>query len=283
MMQPLSLAKYPYVHGNPVNGVDPTGMFLIAGETLRELWEKTLTSLDTAIRYKSGTEAIWAAKYAGQLVIYSAINITVMTALITAEYYIVEKVKEELQKYRIPVVIYGENDHPEHTKHIFEAITGDGYTMSRRGSPPCSPINSNLSSGRSPFILELIEKKWRDNSAWMNLVLDRLKCSEVTGYTAPPGVKKAKGYRDEYPFISVAEGGVSHYLFDNSVSLKVVSQSESNKQGWLMRNFYNDKEVDLEPYNPLRDRFLVVPIPLPVDSGYITRKGDFKDYKSLTW
>jgi len=26
MMQPLSLAKYPYVHGNPVNAIDPSGM-----------------------------------------------------------------------------------------------------------------------------------------------------------------------------------------------------------------------------------------------------------------
>jgi hypothetical protein len=28
LSEPLSLAKYPYVHGNPVNNTDPSGMFI---------------------------------------------------------------------------------------------------------------------------------------------------------------------------------------------------------------------------------------------------------------
>jgi hypothetical protein len=37
LTDPLSLAKYPYVHGNPVNLTDPSGLFVFGGGSSSEL------------------------------------------------------------------------------------------------------------------------------------------------------------------------------------------------------------------------------------------------------
>jgi hypothetical protein len=67
-----------------------------------------------------------------------------------------------------------------------------------------------------------------------------------------------------------------------NLSIKVVSGSESGRQGRLMGKFYKDTDVNLQPYNPNKDKFLVIPIPyLSFDSGFLTRLGNFKSYKNL--
>jgi RHS repeat-associated protein len=242
MMNPLSLNRYGYTHGNPINGTDPSGMFLLE-LALRETLEKQLQAQQVAA---VGTAYIISASQVSEL--YQASQIQFEYSLSN---HIPDEGEIRKRKIKIPILVWG-LDYGVTSIHTDKALHGQSYT---------SPINVSVSSKMNYF------KGGRENrkeGAWYNKFApckygtagDRLVC-------------------DEFPYASTSQGGQSNYLF-GGVSLSLVPQAEQSwdksqprGQGGALDLFYqgafNNKDKSI---------FLVFSNLNIINSYYLVLEGD---------
>jgi hypothetical protein len=139
--EPLSLHKYIYTHNNPINGTDPTGLFLIT-EATRQVLEKDLQA------WQARQAVVTLNTVRQQMVVVAG---AVATALAAALATSVSAARTLNRQFGIPVVVWG-NDLPETTQHQFKALTGSGYTLNnQQGAPGQSNLISPLLMRTEPY------------------------------------------------------------------------------------------------------------------------------------
>jgi len=250
MMQPLSLAKYPYVHGNPVNGVDPSGMF-----TIGEAFSNVINTILETNKYFLGLLSMFSQSVAGALtgaggalagagtstlaVVPQAVNLTatistgaaisVLFAKSMAELLVLMDVIEYIPG--IPLLVWG-NDIPKTTEHTYEALRGEGQTFLTPGGI----------TGFAPSFLVRRGDGENEDRSWLNAKY-RTHCTKAKRKQ----YEKDHGHEavcDEYPYASTWQGGRDNYDFTNRVSIKFVPRYEQvlgpnpNNQANILKNFY---------------------------------------------
>jgi RHS repeat-associated protein len=232
MMQPLSLNRYGYTHGNPVNAIDPSGMFSLLGSfsdfgaeaSYRRLEMAQVTSFFARVASVAGTAGKSGA---------NSLN-SKIALLFVAGYLLtlaIEAALEELKKARIPTVVYG-GDLSETREHIFKALTSQGYTSD---NPTGSIFGFNGSSKIiSPILQRIGDEDPKNTRGWYN---SREQCKDRTGGTTGKVC-------DEYPYFSTKEGGLGNYK-NGLVSIHPVIATEQTSgdktQAVLLNKFYSAK------------------------------------------
>ncbi|WP_249070113.1 putative Ig domain-containing protein [Argonema antarcticum] len=249
MTEPLSRAKYPYVHGNPVNAIDPSGLFSITENTATQLNISSLASqsvptIKTATTLSTGTfpEAVTAASPGIANVARASISIGARVAVNVAK--LVSRITilaGEAYIQGFPVIVWGQ-DLPQTTQHTQDAITGQGNTKYSGGIAPTflfhtpnwprsrpHPEFYNRYPGSSTNIYP---------RSWYN---DEQQCFWDNSNPIET-VRQSRGkVCDEYPYASTAQGGFLNYEL-NHVSLRLVSAEEQlkdikNVNGVMVQNF----------------------------------------------
>ena len=133
---------------------------------------------------------------------------------------------------KVPLVSHG-IELVGHAMHIWASLHGFGNTLSGAGYT-------------SSFLIRGAGHK----SGWYNKY-----------YPCNRGVKGDKLSCDEYPFASTLNGGHANYLND-SVSLQLLPQHESNRQGELLGKFYSRANISVgKPFisvaNPLVPSYFI--------------------------
>ncbi len=213
LTEPLSLAKYPYVHGNPVNNTDPSGL-LIQETTVA-------SSVQNTLQASSFTSSIVAVKL----------------GLYTVEKYNLTYSKVALRNCNltgdkdcqagVPIVFFGQQyqgkSFTETTRHIENAIKNltplvSAYAIrpANHGQPQWYKTRGECGGkGRHEY------KKYKLETEGITLVNADIIC-------------------DEYPFGQTEQGGLAS--FDKGlVSLKNIPNAEGTPQG----NLINDKNRQL--------------------------------------
>jgi RHS repeat-associated protein len=267
---PLSLNRYGYTHGNPVNGIDPSGMFVEGDFLVANKLQSDLQAQQTPVyihTVNASRETLFKAA------VETGLNVLRVSLAILARTILDEIVDEVANQYRIPILIFGGNDLREHAQHVFSAQIGFGYTRSRREAKGFHlPINDAPPHQTSDLLLQF--KSLRSDSRWIGNVI-KPGSPEVQNYKNITGITPE---RDEYPFGTTNQGGKYNYSQNDNVSLRLVSETESSRQGGYIRTFYNDPNVDLQP-TFLRGLFVVIPIPFKgVDSGFFDRRAVYHKF-----
>jgi RHS repeat-associated protein len=263
LTEPLSLAKYSYVHNNPINMKDPTGLFAL---TLEGSLTASLLSTLTAITPVLSNVAVGA----------SIIGVGASAALQTDQIKLVlsygllkayNLAGERNGRLFIPVVYYGDRagfyqngkglkNLEKTTLHVYESIVFDWRT----------PL---LSAGKTPGHGP---RSWYNitsecNSAQRKLAMGTLNINE-------PMPDRFSVVCDEYPFYSSEQGGQANYNM-RKVSLKFVPGWEAIPQGNLMSSA-NLKWADVVEGDPWKKWYGVIAIPGMPFSGWSNRDGGFK-------
>jgi RHS repeat-associated protein len=220
--QPLSLNKYGYVHGNPINNTDPSGM-LLWGLLGDEVAETALATQEAA--YNSSILSL-----VGRVLISSfgrsagiafgttfSISVAQWARLILAESDLkacnIDE-NQECEARGLPILFSGDTFRGESlrqtTLHTYDAITKENKhsLLSAWDSQPSSHTENGNGIRQ-----------------WYKFKPECDKSGMSTGQ------KKSLGC-DEYPFFSTNEGGYSNYSA-NRVSLRLVPTSEKG-QGLLV-------------------------------------------------
>jgi len=243
LMEPLSLAKYPYVHGNPVNAIDPSGLFL--EDSVAAI---NISSILSTFQYLS---PYLGAAGAG-LAFSSGSSRTRSLPLPVAEALTTQCALNNDPNCRsgLPIVVYAAGNLEDHAVHINDAQKGYGNTaiQEQRSLLP-AVLTRGLPQRTSP--------PWYDDTIYCNK--DARAAYESRFFR--------RSACDEYPLDSTVEGGLDNYN-SNRVSLKPVDLGESNLQGQLMRAFYREANVRLT------DSFGVITLPEQrINSYWIDRNG----------
>jgi len=249
MTEPLSLAKYPYVHGNPVNSTDPSGMFTIGEVAI----DNTRVSLERAYEASSAIRpAGTVSKIALRLIVYSVL---VAATLYTLD-YLLNGSEQDNDSYGIPKVVWGE-DLPESTTHTIEALSGAAGKGFKGG----------LGGFGSPVLLRIAFPMRNHRRNWRAVFSDwhdkEPQCRNKTG--RPIGLSC-----DEYPYNSTIPGGLAAYNL-NLVSLKPVSATEQNTQGGWLNSFYT--KAGVIPWHP-QEGWFAVGASLKEDKSYWIARGE---------
>ena len=254
LIEPLSLAKYPYVHGNPVNAIDPSGLLILSPQktTAISVMLKTLTTIRRASPY-IGALGIVAGLSGDQANRSLATNLT--PEHMRVKTLICQYNNLDCDFYPYPVIVYG-NDLEQTTAHIRDALLGygfldwgypragrgfwDGYGVAPSflqhiypGHPredPTLGIKGYNSAG-VPYLYN-----WYDHQ--------RPCLWETFGGVARNGDKLTC---DEYPFASTLQGGKNNYLSEK-VSIRLVPDREQllgyqGSQAHKMQQFYYSADV----------------------------------------
>ena len=275
MSDPLSLAKYPYVHGNPVNLTDPSGLFVGGGYFAPIAAISILAGLGFILGNSLATRSLRQDNAFPDYLITADPELANLSRqrISLSGSIALQAAKREIKRCSllgdpncgslgVPIVVYGGRNFADHATHIFQAIRGRGYTRSRDNNP-LAP------AGTAPPFLA------RKNSSWSRDWYDstRFCDDDMRNEYANRGFPFTwSGACDEYPFASVWQGGEINYQIGNSVSVKLVEFSESGRQGYFMSNFYSWAEVQADI--PFLMWFGVIAVPQRgQDSFFVNRNG----------
>jgi hypothetical protein len=270
LTDPLSLAKYPYVHGNPVNATDPTGLFILSGESLRSVFEQSVRNVSNLLWQSSLRSVVrqigTAIGTAGTTIGF--VNIAHQVKLWLARSAVRQCVVagNENCEPGIPVVFYGENYNgnrlEETTQHIHDAILGQGSTTDSYMGFPARLL---------PAVVQAYSTTPADHGPrqWYRSPLI-YNCDEVerARYRRDNGVS---GQCDEYPFYDVVQGGRGRYLA-GLVSLRLLPREQASIQGGLMSE-PNQRRAGVDSTNPFLSWYGVVPVPGHPESFWKDRSG----------
>ncbi|ELS31341.1 MULTISPECIES: RHS repeat-associated core domain-containing protein [Pseudanabaena] len=258
MNNPLSLNRYGYTHGNPVNGTDPSGMFLLEQAAVNRIIA-TLAAI-YFVSYSRGSSGsrltglpqserpIPPISLAEGLPLQVSIRELNTCASLNDPY---------CSRTGIPTVVYTAKDLPGHASHINAAQNGQGNTISSDARNP-----SIFPQYRLPATLHYGSEQPRT-------FLDRTShCNQSARDAWTSQFHWISPACDEYPFNSSIEGGETRYNM-GYVSLQLLDDLESSTQGGLMGAFYQRARVNFG------DIFGVVTMPNNAGerSFWITREG----------
>ncbi|MCC3595178.1 RHS repeat-associated core domain-containing protein, partial [Microcoleus sp. PH2017_28_MFU_U_A] len=252
LTEPLSLAKYPYVHGNPVNATDPSGLFLQEQSSVMSI----LTIL-TTMTYIMGRSPIGTlstldgdnALVPGYLknTSHKGVNKFLNTAITGKNYQIIRKKVQECNTTvgagncdleGFPIIVWG-HEIPEITQHTQEAIVQTGQSFLARISPgwnntPTGRVKkySNGAEYPAPWYDFTPECPW-DNDNPMRYFNSR------SGRDC-----------DEYPYNSTLQGGPLNYDA-GKVSLKLVNSQQNKTQGVFLGGEFDKNTRGFYQYAPV--------------------------------
>ncbi|MEL4894708.1 NucA/NucB deoxyribonuclease domain-containing protein, partial [Crocosphaera sp. Alani8] len=213
----MSLAKYPYVHGNPVNAVDPTGLFSsLLDNSIASKIQSILASQSSAQIFRVTATAGTRGSIAVQLLPLAVVGV------LARGHAIAESLPSDSDKWGVPIIVWGGHDLPETTQHIIKALTRSGYTID-------NPSGRLLGS---KVISPLLSRGGDNRRTWLRGVEP---CA--SNYDSNSGL-----WCDEYPYNSVVQGGKANYNAGR-VSLKLVPKAEQDvtirgSQGNRLKLFY---------------------------------------------
>jgi RHS repeat-associated protein len=217
MNNPLSLNKYGYTHGNPVNGTDPSGMFLLGEFSLRN-------ALESQIQAQQTTQTIRVLGYIG-----TGRNATIGTTTLARTLPIVATAlfaaailrSDEPDETGIPYIVWG-LEYGVTNAHTYRALHGSGFTKTP--------------GTISPSVLHYREPAKNDRN-W-------IKPSGSNFSNIPYPCNRGKigdGLDcDEYPYNSSQEGGQDNYNNNGNVSIALVPGQEQRFQGGNIKEFYRN-------------------------------------------
>jgi RHS repeat-associated protein len=217
LSEPLSLNKYAYVHGNPINATDPTGMMTMLDVSASLQLASIVAGYFVAynainpLRSSAGTAGNLGGSNTGN----NNGNLSFQVKLLLSLYIIktIINTQDPDGEAGIPLVFYGDTA----LDGVFKSITKTS-----------EHVGNSIFSGK-PFVLAAA----RRGPTWYNL---KPECNteakrEYGRLHNTPGNRK-KTSCDEYPFNSTEQGGESNYPL--GVSLKLVPKEEATPQGSLM-------------------------------------------------
>jgi RHS repeat-associated protein len=241
LSEPLSLNKYAYVHGNPINSTDPTGMLI----------EEQIVGLDIGATLQAQAYATIQASTIRSSIFalgVGTLNLPQLLKLIITERQLKEcnVAKNEECQAGVPIVFFGQRNLEqsiiETTTHIESAIASGKHSL--LSAWDTKPGGHGLRTRRT---------KWYQSE---------LACNK-TPYL--PNTKTC----DEYPFFSTNEGGQLNYRFGR-VSLKIVPIAESGPQGSLLQL---SGRAGVVPGDFIREWYSVVASPTITNSFWTDRRG----------
>ncbi|PSF35821.1 hypothetical protein C7H19_15470 [Aphanothece hegewaldii CCALA 016] len=261
--EPLSLAKYPYVHSNPVNFTDPSGLFI--QETSISVTIQTLlatTAYAMLLRpigkfREFDTDDAVVPGYLKDLN-HDGVNKFLKNAITNSQYQVVKKKVQECNGtqgsgncdlFGFPVIVWG-LDLPEIHNHTRDAISQGKPSFLARAAEVNEfnkLISPSIWSRLHPQGLKKLYPSGKEFDAnWYDFT------PECPWDNSNPkaSYKAAKGLAcDEYPYHSTLQGAWINYKQGN-VSLRRVDFAQNQQQGdWLANFYYNAGVARLDPYS----------------------------------
>ncbi len=239
LTEPLSRAKYPYVHGNPVNAIDPSGLFQEGelGVTLKisEILNVLRPALPL-IRFVGRT-----ARTAGTTIFGVSLAHQANLALSSLTIRACALAGERNCEAGIPIVFYGDTfdgfSLRDTTEHVRDSIIFGGDT----------------GNGQKPAVLAWGTTDGHGSRNWYTR-------TETCNREARQRYEVGRlGACDEYPFYSSEQGGRTNFN-TGGVSLRFVTFAESFPQSQLM-SVHNHRRAGLIRGDNFRKWYGVVPIP----------------------
>lgn len=283
--EPLSLAKYPYVHGNPVNATDPSGLLALAGSLTKT--QSILANIATnsfrvlqllAPAAAAGSTLTSDSSRAQKVQVRNVINEALLrTAAVTGD---------RDPDIGIPIVFYGAtyNATPlfETTQHIHEAILGQRrkgrkyYPDSGQRPDDWILANDGPIINAPPLLFLRTNNSGKVNGWYRDTPECHTDLKQKHNDFGNRDDEDSRWTCDEYPFNSTDQGGRGHYN-SNKVSLKLVPKEENYPQGRLMHVDTIMRRAGVTRQDPHR-AFGVVPMYSgqfsPLDSFWRDRNGN---------
>nr|WP_314550905.1 RHS repeat-associated core domain-containing protein [uncultured Ottowia sp.] len=237
---PLTLNKYLYGNADPVNHIDPSGNFSLGGMmsgigNMASMMAMSWVRMEVADMFSSALlspiiEALVPKQGASLVMPKGNLYMNILFEGL-ATHCMASKRKCYIRK--VPLVSHG-IELVGHAMHIWASLHGFGNTLSGAGYT-------------SSF---LVRGATNHKRGWYNKY-----------YPCNRGVKGDKLSCDEYPFASTLNGGHANYLND-SVSLQLLPQHESDRQRELLGKFYSRANISAgKPFisvaNPLVPSYFI--------------------------
>jgi RHS repeat-associated protein len=229
LTEPLSLNKYAYVHGNPINNIDPSGWTSV-NEQNAVIQEQTILILAAEKTVRFGLQIF---------TLFRNLELAQQVQLFLGEKMLknCNNSGDRDCKAGVPIVFfgqqYGKGSLTETTRHIRSAIIYKNLTPLLSAWEGIKPPGhgSHGESGRSWYDAGTFRDPTTNKSLFKNT---RCSNQERNPFNTERNLSgDNRGTCDEYPFFSSNEGGYDNFLAGR-VSLRLVPGWESGPQGELL-------------------------------------------------
>jgi RHS repeat-associated protein len=269
LSDPLSLNKYGYVHGNPVNSIDPTGLFTMTESSAGFSISSIFSAMNVALPYVRAAAPFARAAAIGVGVAAVGVSAYSQKDIIKlAMSYIAVKACNLFGSSNcrtfIPIVFYGNNfgvDNQgrlnrleETTQHVYESIVFES---------------------RAPIVSQRIpahDRTWLAGTTECNSTARSIAMSILNRNETPRD--RFSVTCDEYPFASTEQGGAANYS-RGGVSLKFVPGWETTPQANLMSRA-KLRAAGVDANDPFEKWYGVIAIPGMRTSFWRSRTGQIQ-------